>query len=375
MVFASDTPLTVHQMVSVIENFEKTDIEEALGRIQEELTGRAFTLKKVGGGYQFASRPEYSRWIKKMYQGKQRNRLTRAALETLAIIAFKQPISRVEVSAIRGVNSDGVIKGLLERKLITISGRGDGQGRALLFNTTPEFLQYFSINDLADLPKPKEIEELLAAGEAARIMGELEQAAVEQEREQEIDEPGLLEPSESSDAEFLHSETPTEEITLPEPDAAPESEAEAAPLMEATLDEVLAGGPSFTEEETQQADATDESFLAEEQAAQEPDPLAEAAETAQQADAADEPLLAEEQAAQEPDPLTEADETAQQADGADESLLAEEPAAEEPDPFAESDEEPLAAEEAEASQPDQAAGESFLSDAFVKDEEPRPDED
>ena len=265
MVFASDTPLTIHQMVSVLENFEKTDIEEALGRIQEELTGRAFTLKKVGGGYQFASRPEYSRWIKKMYQGKQRNRLTRAALETLAIIAFKQPISRVEVSAIRGVNSDGVIKGLLERKLITISGRGEGQGRALLFNTTPEFLQYFSINDLADLPKPKEIEELLAAGEAARIMGELEQAAVEQEREQEIDEPGLLEPSESSDAEFLRSETPAEEITLPDPDAASESETEAAPLAEATLDEVLAGGPSFTEEEAQQADAADESFFAEEQ--------------------------------------------------------------------------------------------------------------
>jgi len=315
MVFASDTPLTIHQMVSVLENFDKADIEEALGRIQEEMTGRAFTLKKVGGGYQFASRPEYSRWIKKMYQGKQRNRLTRAALETLAIIAFKQPISRVEVSAIRGVNSDGVIKGLLERKLITISGRGEGQGRALLFNTTPEFLQYFSINDLADLPKPKEIEELLAAGEAARIMGELEQAAVEQEREQEIDEPGLLEPSESSDAEFLHSETPAEEITLPESDAAPETDAEAVPLAEATLDEVLAGGPSFNEEEAQQAAATDESFLAEEQATQDPDPMAV------------------------------------------------------------TDEEPSAVEEPEAYQADQVAGASSFSDEPMNDKESQHDED
>lgn len=311
MVFASDTPLTIHQMVSILENFEKSDIEEALGRIQEEMAGRAFTLKKVGGGYQFASRPEYSRWIKKMFQGKQRNRLTRAALETLAIIAFKQPISRVEVSAIRGVNSDGVIKGLLERKLITISGRGEGQGRALLFNTTPEFLQYFSINDLADLPKPKEIEELLAAGEAARIMGELEQAAVEQEREQEIDEPGLLEPSESSDAEFLHSETAAEVITLPDPEVAPEPEAEAAPLAEVTLDEVLAGGPSFADEQVQQADAAVESFLHEQQSA-------------------------------------------------DESA-----------PFAAGDEGPFAAEEPEPSQPDKADRESLLSDTPVNDEESR----
>jgi len=289
-VFASDTPLTIHQMVSVLENFEKTEIEEALGRIMEEMNGRAFTLKKVGGGYQFASRPEFSRWIKKMYQGKQRNRLTRAALETLAIIAFKQPISRVEVSAIRGVNSDGVIKGLLERKLITISGRGEGQGRALLFNTTPEFLQYFSINDLSDLPKPKEIEELLAAGEAARIMRELEQAAVEQEREQEIDEPGLLEPSESSDAEFLQRETPAEAITLPEPDEEPEPEAEAAPLAEATLDEVLAGGPSSVEEEAQPAQAADEFFLAEEQAANQPEGRRGAV---QPSESADEPFLSD----------------------------------------------------------------------------------
>ena len=181
LIFASDTPLTIHQMVMVLENFEKAEIEEALTQIQESLADRAFFLKKVSGGYQFATRPEYSRWIKKMYHGKEKNRLTRAALESLAIIAFKQPVSRVEVTAIRGVNSDAVIKGLLERKLITISGRGEGQGRALLFITTPQFLQYFGINDIADLPKPKEIEELLAAGEAARIMSELEEASMQKE--------------------------------------------------------------------------------------------------------------------------------------------------------------------------------------------------
>ncbi len=94
-------------------------------------------------------------------------------METLAIIAFKQPISRVEVSAIRGVNSDGVIKTLLDARLITISGRDEGPGRALLFKTTPEFLRYFGINDISDLPRPKEVEELLAAGEGGQLLKEL----------------------------------------------------------------------------------------------------------------------------------------------------------------------------------------------------------
>jgi segregation and condensation protein B len=257
MVFASDTPLTIHQMVSVLENFEKTEIEEVLTQIQQELEGRAFSLKKVSGGYQFASRPEFSRWIKKMYQGKERNRLTRAALETLAIIAFKQPISRVEVSAIRGVNSDGVIKGLLERKLITISGRGEGQGRALLFNTTPQFLQYFGINEISDLPKPKEIEELLAAGEAARIMGELEEASIAKEG---ADDQDAEEPTEWTEEELLVASEQAQsiEITLP----APETESETSVTEEATIEEIMSSGPVFSEEQLEQEMPSDASFLA-----------------------------------------------------------------------------------------------------------------
>jgi segregation and condensation protein B len=108
-----------------------------------------------------------------LYDVKARSRLSRAALETLAIIAFRQPISKVEISAIRGVNSEGVIKGLLERNLVTITGRDTGAGRSLMFSTTKEFLQYFSLDNIADLPKPKEIEELLAEGEGSRILTEL----------------------------------------------------------------------------------------------------------------------------------------------------------------------------------------------------------
>jgi segregation and condensation protein B len=261
MIFASDTPLTIHQMVSVLENFEKPDIEEAIGLITQELESRAFTLKRVSGGYQFATKPEYSRWIKKMYQGKERNRLTRAALETLAIIAFKQPISRVEVSAIRGVNSDAVIKGLLERKLVTITGRGEGQGRALLFNTTPEFLQYFSLNAISDLPKPKEIEELLAAGEAAKIMSELEEAGMEKE------EAGIREEEETSalsEEEFLANREPANEIDITVPPLEPAgSEAEPVETVsEATVEEILAAQPVLSPEQLEAEMPSDEAFLA-----------------------------------------------------------------------------------------------------------------
>jgi segregation and condensation protein B len=278
MIFASDTPLTIHQMVSVLENFEKPDIEEVIGQITQELEGRAFTLKRVSGGYQFATRPEYSRWIKKMYQGKERNRLTRAALETLAIIAFKQPISRVEVSAIRGVNSDAVIKGLLERKLVTITGRGEGQGRALLFNTTPEFLQYFSLNDISDLPKPKEIEELLAAGEAAKIMSELEEAGIEKE------EAGIGDEEETpalSEEEFLASREPDNEIDITVPPVEPAT-TEAEPVetvSEATVDEILAAQPVLSPEQLEAEMPSDEAFLAgepfEQNSAEQTEPLAE----------------------------------------------------------------------------------------------------
>jgi segregation and condensation protein B len=188
LIFASDTPLSVNQIKVILEGVEKPEIESALAELSTELQERSFFLKKVGGGYQFATKPEYFRWIKQMFAGRDRNRLTRAALETLAIIAFKQPISRVEVAAIRGVNSDGVMQTLLERKLISITGRDEGQGRALLFSTTKEFLLYFGIDDLADLPKPKEIEELLASGEGQRIMQEIPEEEILESKNEEATE-------------------------------------------------------------------------------------------------------------------------------------------------------------------------------------------
>ncbi|MGH7450294.1 MAG: SMC-Scp complex subunit ScpB [bacterium] len=162
LIFAADGPLSTERILETLDpqnGFELNAVIDELNR-EYENSGRAFTIRQVAGGYQIVTQPNYANWIKKLYLGRQKTRLSQAALETLALIAFKQPISRVEIAQIRGVNSDGVIGTLLERKLITISGRAEAVGRPLLYSTTPDFLKYFGLNDLADLPKPREIEEL-----------------------------------------------------------------------------------------------------------------------------------------------------------------------------------------------------------------------
>jgi len=173
LIFASDSSLSIRQIMSILKDEEQSDIEKAIQILENDLDDRAYFLNKVSNGYQFATKPEFSKWISQMHENKAWNRLSRAALEALSIIAFKQPISRIEVSAIRGVNSDSVVKGLLEKHLITISGRDKEHGRALLFITTNEFLTYFNLNDISDIPRPKEIEELLAAGEGGNLLSNL----------------------------------------------------------------------------------------------------------------------------------------------------------------------------------------------------------
>ncbi len=167
LIFASDTPITENRIKNVILELDSTEINDVINELNAEYdrNGHAFKIAQLAGGFQFVTRAEYAQYIKQYYKGKAKSKLSRASLETLAIVAFKQPISRPEIDSIRGVNSDGVVKNLLERNLIYISGRSEHIGRALLYGTTPQFLQYFGINDIADLPRPKEIEELLGSGQ------------------------------------------------------------------------------------------------------------------------------------------------------------------------------------------------------------------
>lgn len=138
-------------------------IRQAVAILNEsyEETDRSFHIVEIAGGYQFATRPSVSMYVSRLYKERSRRRLSSAALETLAIVAYKQPVSKADIENIRGVNCDEVLKSLLEKNLVTITGRAETVGRPLLYGTTDEFLRQFGLPSMRDLPKPREIEELL----------------------------------------------------------------------------------------------------------------------------------------------------------------------------------------------------------------------
>jgi len=163
VIFASDEPITYEQLRNTIEDTSIKQVKAAVDALNLTYTqtDRTFHIVEVAGGVQMVTREAYSQWLKRLFQRKSKSRLSQAALETLSVIAFKQPLSKSDVANIRGVSCDGVVKTLLERDLVAIGGRAEGPGRPLLYKTTKEFLRYFGINSIKDLPKPKEIEELL----------------------------------------------------------------------------------------------------------------------------------------------------------------------------------------------------------------------
>ena len=167
LIFASDIPLADRQMKEYLEGISLPEIRKVIDALNLEYkqANRAFQIIRVAGGYQMVTRESYSQWVKKLYKKRSKSKLSQAALETLSVVAFKQPVARSEIVAVRGVNCDAVLNTLLERKLVKITGRSDGPGRPLLYATTKEFLRYFGVNDLSDLPKLREIEEILKENE------------------------------------------------------------------------------------------------------------------------------------------------------------------------------------------------------------------
>jgi len=209
LIFGSDEPLTAGQIVSIISSAEDSGLrmriteDEVLQHIRQlnaeyVRAGRAFRIIQVAGGYQFATMPEYADWLGKMMKEKAKRKLSPSALETLAIIAYKQPVTKPEIEAIRGVSADYVISTLLERGLITIVGRAATPGRPLLYGTTQDFLKHFGINDLADLPKPREIDEIMREPgfelekELLRRMGKSEEDIDEIEGQTVVGEDGVI---------------------------------------------------------------------------------------------------------------------------------------------------------------------------------------
>jgi segregation and condensation protein B len=161
LLFISDEPLTIDRLKNILAPVTAAEIRSVLNNLIREYEERrgGFLLKEVAGGYQFRTRSEHSEWITKLIQPRP-PRLSKAALETLAIIAYKQPLIRSDIEHIRGVDCGGVIRVLLERNLVRVLGRKEIPGRPLIYATTKRFLEVFDLKDLKDLPTPKEIDEM-----------------------------------------------------------------------------------------------------------------------------------------------------------------------------------------------------------------------
>ncbi len=162
MIFSSENPITIEKIANILE-IKKEDVEEIIKILMQEYNYndmRGIEIKEVDGGYFFRTKIPYAPFIRKIVMGKESD-LSKSAMETLAIIAYKQPITRAEVEHIRGVDSSNPIRSLLEKKLIKIMGRKDVPGRPHVYGTTKEFLKAFGLKDLSELPNIREIKEII----------------------------------------------------------------------------------------------------------------------------------------------------------------------------------------------------------------------
>lgn len=158
LLFAAGAPLPLRRLVQVLDGPSASEVKAALARVTEVYaqSGRGIRLLAVAGGFQFRTAPENGTWVRALLRERPA-RLGRAAMETLAIVAYKQPATRADVEAVRGVDADSALNTLLQKRLIKIAGRKEAAGRPLMYATTPEFLEVFGLNDLAELPTLKEI--------------------------------------------------------------------------------------------------------------------------------------------------------------------------------------------------------------------------
>ena len=178
ILFVNEKPVTLEQIKKVIDTVSVADIKRILQEMQTEFEKRknGMMIIEIAGGYQMLSNPLYANYVREFYKTKHKEKLSKPALETLAIIAYKQPVSRADIETIRGVNSDGVVVHLIEKELIKIVGRKDVPGKPYLYGTTKQFLEYFGLKSLDDLPKLEEFPDLqpvqIEEGETAAASAE-----------------------------------------------------------------------------------------------------------------------------------------------------------------------------------------------------------
>jgi segregation and condensation protein B len=182
LIFASESPLSLEKICAVLDGVDKTEVKDALDKLiaayEERQSG--ISIQEVAGGFQFRTRPELALWIKRL-KGTKPGSLSPAALETLAIVAYRQPIVKAEIETVRGVAVSAPLKGLLEKKRIRLMGRKDAPGKPIIYGTTKKFLEVFNLKELADLPTMRELTEITEQQSALDL-----EAAEENTGEQEI---------------------------------------------------------------------------------------------------------------------------------------------------------------------------------------------
>lgn len=213
LIFCSPTPIRIAEIKSCLSEMFNAEVPEedilgALQRLEEKFQAEEFSfqLYKAAGGYQFLTKPAYQTSIGIMLKQQSKKRLSTSAMETLSIIAYKQPISKTEIENIRGVNCDYAVQKLLDKSLIEITGKADTIGRPMLYGTTPKFMEYFGINDLSELPVPKEatadintIGQNAESPELEMVVEESVEVAIDDAGDAQVEEIGEVQTEEAAD--------------------------------------------------------------------------------------------------------------------------------------------------------------------------------
>lgn len=176
LLFATHSPVSINELTSTLEDVDSRVVRDLVYELKTEYENqnRSFSITEIAGGFQIITDSCYASWIRKLIGKEKTQRLSMPSLETLAIVVYKQPITRSEIETIRGVNIEGILEGLLEKKLIKTSGRKEAPGRPFVYTTTEQFLIHFGLKSLEDLPKLKEFAEKdVQAGEKDLIVENL----------------------------------------------------------------------------------------------------------------------------------------------------------------------------------------------------------
>lgn len=284
LILASPEPLPARKLAGMVRGLTPSGAGKAVAELNNRYMegGCSFRVRELAGGFQFYIVPEFAGYVQELFARRRKMRLTRASLETMAIVAYRQPVTKAEIEHIRGVATDGVVHHLLEKKLITLRGRAKTVGKPLQYGTTDEFLKFFGLAALSDLPKMSEIEELIAENEP-KCQTQLELAepsggerpipklnvadGTYHPTPDEIDEPaveqtaGSSDKSDSQETEPVAEEAPVESVTeVLESDAEMVGE-EAADLSSESgaheSDEVETSAESSEPEEADPSDLTE----------------------------------------------------------------------------------------------------------------------